>query len=146
MHGCGCAAGGEFTVHGAPVFITEQPNMGQGTGLTVWDGVRQCASFPLFAALLAYLAELVRVRWLVLLCGWTERGVGQVFGEDVHPSAGWQNCVGAGCWHWLGGHRCVCAGVEACGADGPSVCADQHTSQCGGQPAGAQRRRGGLIA
>jgi len=29
-------------VHGAPVFINEKANTGEGTGLTVWDGVRAC--------------------------------------------------------------------------------------------------------
>ena len=31
---------GELTIHGIPVFVKEVPNAGQGTGLTVWDGVR----------------------------------------------------------------------------------------------------------
>jgi hypothetical protein len=31
-------AGGEFTIHGAPVFTNEISNSGEGTGLTVWDG------------------------------------------------------------------------------------------------------------
>ena len=30
--------GGEFTIHGAPLYALEVGNSGQGTGLTVWDG------------------------------------------------------------------------------------------------------------
>ena len=31
-------AGGEFTLHGAHIYVSETPNSGLGTGLTVWDG------------------------------------------------------------------------------------------------------------
>jgi len=38
-------AGGEFTVHGAPLRVFETPNSGLGTGLTVWDGSVVLAKF-----------------------------------------------------------------------------------------------------
>ncbi len=31
-------AGGQFTIHGAPLYALEAANSGLGTGLTVWDG------------------------------------------------------------------------------------------------------------
>jgi predicted nicotinamide N-methyase len=31
-------AGGELTIHGQPLLVSEVPNSGQGTGHTVWDG------------------------------------------------------------------------------------------------------------
>ena len=36
--------GGEFTIHGSPLFIQQKENTGLGTGLTIWDGVRRCYS------------------------------------------------------------------------------------------------------
>jgi SAM-dependent methyltransferase len=38
-------AGGELTVHGFPLFISEQPNTGLGTGLNVWDGAVVLAKY-----------------------------------------------------------------------------------------------------
>jgi len=31
-------AGGELTIHGSPLLVTQEANSGLGTGLTVWDG------------------------------------------------------------------------------------------------------------
>jgi predicted nicotinamide N-methyase len=37
--------GGEFTIHGQPLLIREQSNMGLGTGTTVWDGSIMLAKY-----------------------------------------------------------------------------------------------------
>ena len=38
-------AGGQLSIHGHPLLVTEQPNSGLGTGLTVWDGSVVLAKF-----------------------------------------------------------------------------------------------------
>eukprot|EP01138_Halocafeteria_seosinensis_P014404 gb/GECG01014705.1/.p1 GENE.gb/GECG01014705.1/~~gb/GECG01014705.1/.p1 ORF type:complete len:300 (+),score=27.99 gb/GECG01014705.1/:1-900(+) len=38
-------SGGEFTIHGSPLFIQQRENTGIGTGLTIWDGAVLLAKY-----------------------------------------------------------------------------------------------------